>query len=114
MKPLGLIVIIIPVVLIVAGFVVLNYSKARRAVDVNTKVFIALLSICIGTVMGFALFIPAFLLFCVIFPYDLHDGHKGMVLGQAIFGGVTALILGVIAAIVAYIRILHWRVRKTS
>ena len=112
MKPLGLLVIIAPILLIIAGLVFLNRSKNRTPVDISTKIIIMILAIAIGAFTGFLLFIPVYLLFCVIIPNVPVDGHAVMPIGQVFFGSITCLIIGVIAAIVAYLKIVRWQVSK--
>ena len=112
MTLLGLLIVIIPVVIIIAGFAVLNYSKNRTPVDVSTKIFIMLLSLATGTVTGFVLFIPVYFLVCVIDPIHSYNGLVGMPLGQAFFGGVISLIMGIVITIVVYIKTLRWQICK--
>ena len=112
MKPLGLFILIMPIAIVIAGFVVANYAKSRTAVDISTKLFLAIMSIDIGTVTGLVVFIPVYLLFCTIFPNVSHNGHVVMPIGQVFWGSITSLIIGIVSTTIAYTKILRWQIRK--
>ncbi len=111
MKPLAWLILVGPFVLLIIGYYGLYYMKKHnRGADLCSITAFGV-AIVTGVVAAYLAFFPIGYIVFTIWPNTPVNGHTAMPMGQY-FGTIALMIVvGVVTAIIAFIRIRKWQKR---